>query len=263
MSVIVTDAEVALTDVLSLRLAMEKPLTEGARLVLKHRGTGVKRSVALGRPVREGRSAGIAVPLAPLGLTPGRWDAYLEQDGGRTRLPCTDPGFSLDRLDAYALERRTMAYRAYRTRNGYLAVKVDPAEPVADVRAVWLREGRFEATGVLAYTGLHDDDEKRAARITLHGGGAATVTGTATVYGVRFFAALSLCDVLDATPDAQGEWTPALEVEGVDGPLALTSRLDDVEGKNRRVHYPVAHVDGVPIRPYFTEDDELRLRVGP
>ncbi|WP_169981555.1 hypothetical protein [Microbispora sp. H10836] len=268
MGVVVTDAEVTLADVLSLRLAIAEPLADGARLVLRRRGAGEERQVALGVSGVRTRDASVAVSLAPLDLGPGRWDAYLDQDGVRARIQSVDPGFSLDRLDAYALGRRTLAYRAYRTRNGFLALKIDPAEPVADVRAVWFREGRFEVTGLLAYTGLDDDDQHRHATLALHHSDrghsdpAATVRVAATVQGVRFHAALSLCDVLDATPDSQGSWEPYLEVDGVDGALPLGARLDDVEGKRRRVHYPRALVDGVPIRPSFTTGDELLLEVG-
>jgi hypothetical protein len=261
--VVVTDAEVTLTDVLSLRLAIDEPIADGALLVLRDQSTGAERHVTLGTSGRWTRGAAVAVSLTPLALTPGRWDAYLQQDGRRIRIQSVDPGFSLDRLDAYALGRRTMAYRAYRTRNGYLAIKIEPAEPVADVRAVWFREGRFEVTGLLGYTGLDDDDQHRQATLALrHTDPAATVTVGATVQGVRFHAALSLCDVLAATPDAEGVWEPTLEVDGVDGPLQLGARLDDVEGKRRRVHYPRTLVDGVPMQPSFTSNDELRLEVG-
>ncbi|MFG1864318.1 hypothetical protein [Microbispora bryophytorum] len=343
MGVVVIDAEVTLADVLSLRLSIAEPLADGTRLVLRRRGTGEERRVTLGASGGRTRDASVAVSLAALDLGPGRWDTYLEQDGVRARVQSADPGFSLDRLDAYALGRRTLAYRAYRTRNGFLALKIDPAEPVADVRAVWFREGRFEVTGLLAYTGLDDDDQHRHATLALrhsdpdrgaperntlnhntlnhnnqdrgdpdhstldrsdaglhdaghhgaghhgagprgvghHGAGAgdvgphdpgpqdagfddagATVRVAATVKGVRFHAALSLCDVLAATPDSQGSWEPYLEVDGVDRALPLGARLDDVEGKRRRVHYPHALVDGVPIRPSFTQGDELLLEVG-
>ncbi|GLX08404.1 hypothetical protein [Microbispora sp. NBRC 16548] len=283
MGVVVIDAEVTLADVLSLRLSIAEPLADGTRLVLRRRGTGEERRVTLGASGGRTRDASVAVSLAPLDLDPGRWDTYLEQDGVRARIQSADPGFSLDRLDAYALGRRTLAYRAYRTRNGFLALKIDPAEPVADVRAVWFREGRFEVTGLLAYTGLDDDDQHRHATLALrhsdpghsdpgrndsdhndpdHNDPAATVRVAATVQGVRFHAALSLCDVLAATPDSQGSWEPYLEVDGVDRALPLGARLDDVEGKRRRVHYPHALVDGVPIRPSFTQGDELLLEVG-
>ncbi len=133
--------------------------------MLRHRGTGSERKVRLGTPGRPTTDATVAVSLAGLKLDPGRWDAYLQQSGPRTRMQSVDPGFSLDRLDAYALGRRTMSYRAYRTRNGFLAIKIAEAEPVADVRAVWFREGRFEVTGLLAYTGLGDDDQHHRARL--------------------------------------------------------------------------------------------------
>ncbi|MFF4772079.1 hypothetical protein ACFY05_04410 [Microtetraspora fusca] len=272
MSVIVTNAEVTLADVLSVRITLEEPLTGDERLVLRHRGTGAERLISLdGHEEAEAPAgtAGLAVPLASLSLTPGRWDAYLQRDGSRTRMRSVDPGFSLDRLDAYALGRRTLAYRAYRTRNGFLAVKIDRAAPVADVRAVWFREGRFEVTGLLAYTGLDDDDRNRDARLAMRRGHQngqgerdASVTVAATVQGVRFHAALSLCDVLAAAPEQEGVWQPSLEVDGVDGPLPLGARIDDVEGKRRRVHFPRVLVDGVPVTPTFTSDDELRLEVG-
>ncbi|MCW2880770.1 MAG: hypothetical protein JWQ95_4870 [Sphaerisporangium sp.] len=266
MRVVVTDAEVTLADVLSLRLAIEEPLAEGTRLILRQRGVGTESKVVLGTPGAEVREASVAVSLAPLGLSPGRWDAYLQhgESGTRTRIQCVDPGFSLDRLDAYALSRRTLAYRAYRTLNGYLAVKISGAEPVADVRAVWFREGRFEVTGLLAYTGFDDDDSHHAARLALRrtAGPETAVTAAATVNGVRFHAALSLCDVIAATPEYEGLWEPSLEVDGIDVPLPLGARIDDVDGKRRRVQYPDTKVDGVPVRPCYTVDDELRLEVG-
>ncbi|MFC4591330.1 hypothetical protein [Sphaerisporangium corydalis] len=268
MRVVVTDAEVTMADVLSLRLAISEPLAEGTRLVLRQRGTGTEAAVVLGTPGAEVRDASVAVSLAPLGLSLGRWDAYLQhdQDGAssRSRIHCVDPGFSLDRLDAYALSRRTLAYRTYRTLTGYLAVKISPAEPAADVRAVWFREGRFEVTGLLAYTGFDDDDAHHTARLALRraAGPEIAVTAAATVKGVRFHAALSLCDVIAAAPEYEGLWEPTLEVDGLDVPLPLGGRIDDVDGKRRRVHYPDTKVDGVPVRPCYTVDDELRLEVG-
>ncbi|MFC6081159.1 hypothetical protein [Sphaerisporangium aureirubrum] len=269
MRVVVTDAEVTMADVLSLRLAIEEPLPEGTRLVFRQRSGGAESSVILGTPGAEAHDVSVAVSLAPLALTPGRWDTYLEhgepgRPGGRTRVQCVDPGFSLDRLDAYALSRRTLAYRAYRTLNGFLALRIAAAEPVADVRAVWFREGRFEVTGLLAYTGFTDDDSHHTARLALRppAGPDGAVTAVATVQGVRFHAALSLCDVIAATPEYEGLWEPSLEVDGLAEPLPLGARIDDVDGKRRRVQYPDTEVDGVPIRPCYTADDELRLEVG-
>ncbi len=264
MRVVVTDAEVTLADVLSLRLAMEEPLGDGTELVLRHRTTGVERDVLLGTPGARTGEASVAVSLAPLKLTAGRWDTYLRRDGKRTRLHSIDPGFSLDHLDAYALCKRTMAYRSYRTRNGYLALKISDAEPVAEVRAIWFREGRFEVTGLLAFTGLADDDVRHEARLSLQRrqSDGSVLRASATVQGVRFHAAFSLVDVLAADPGGSGTWEPSLEVEGVTRPLKLGSRLDDVDGKRRRLHYPSARIDGVPIRPCYTADDELRIEVG-
>lgn len=263
MRVVVTDAEVTLADVLSLRLAIDEPIRDGTELVLRHRTTGVERAVMLGTPGATVSEAALAVSLASLVLSAGRWDAYLRHEGRRERLQSIDPGFSLDHLDTYALCKRTLAYRSYRTRNGFLALKIADAEPVAEVRAVWFREGRFEVTGLLAYTGLDDDDARHEARLALHRRqSAARVATDATVQGVRFHAAVSLVDVLAADPDASGTWEPTLEVEGVASPLRLGSHLDDVDGKRRRLHYPAAKIDGVPIRPCYTADDELRIEVG-
>jgi hypothetical protein len=264
MRVVVTDAEVTMADVLSLRMAIEEPLADGTELVLRHRGTGTERRVVLGTPGTDGGDAAVAVSLGRLSLSAGRWDAYLQQDGPRTRMQSMDPGFSLDRLDAYALSQRTLAYRAYRTRNGFLAIKISEADPVADVRAVWFREGRFEVTGLLAYTGFDDDDARRRARLELRrtDDPTATVTSSATVQGVRFHAALSLCDVIAAAPDYEGLWEPVLEVDGLETPLPLGARVDDVDGRRRRVHYPATSIDGVPIRPCYTAMDDLRLEVG-
>ncbi|TMR89659.1 hypothetical protein [Nonomuraea basaltis] len=264
MGVVVTDAEVTLADVLSLRLAIDEPLQAGTELVLRHRTTGVERDVRLGTPGARAREATLAVSLAPLDLTAGRWDAYLRgADGKRSRLRSVDPGFSLDHLDAYALCKRTLAYRSYRTRNGFLALKISEADPVAEVRAIWFREGRFEVMGLLAYTGLEDDDDRHEATLTLdRRQTSARVTATAYVQGVRFHAAVSLVDVVAADPEESGTWEPALQVEGVPTALRLGARLDDVDGKRRRLHYPSAEVDGVPIRPCYTADDELRIEVG-
>lgn len=259
MRVVVTDAEVTLADVLSLRLAIDEPLEDGTELVLRHRQTGVERDVLLGTPGARAREATLAISLTPLELAAGRWDTYLRHDGKKVRLRSIDPGFSLDHLDAYALCERTMAYRSYRTRNGFLALKIADAEPVAEVRAVWFREGRFEVTGLLAFTGLEDDDSRHEATLALHRrqDAGSTVKTAATVKGVRFHAAVSLVDVLET-----GTWEPTLEVEGLARPLKLGARLDDVDGKRRRLHYPSVRVDGVPIRPSYTADDELRIEVG-
>lgn len=263
MLVVVTDAEVTLADVLSLRLAIDDPLEDGTELVLRHRATGVERDVRLGRTGSRTREATLAVSLAPLELTAGRWDAYLRHDGRRSRLRSADPGFSLDHLDAYALCRRTLAYRSYRTRNGFLALKIADAAPAAEVRAIWFREGRFEVTGLLAYTGLEDDESRHEAALTLDRRQTGErVSSTATVQGVRFHAAVSLVDVVAADPDTAGTWEPALQVEGVPTPLRLGAWLDDVDGKRRRLHYPSAKIDGVPVRPCYTADDELRIEVG-
>ncbi|MEV8637211.1 hypothetical protein AB0395_36770 [Streptosporangium sp. NPDC051023] len=263
MRVVVTDAEVTLADVLSLRLAIDEPLTADSELVLRQRGTAVEHRLPLGATGAQARDATLALSLAPLPLSPGRWDTYLKQDGSRTRLHSVDPGFSLDHLDAYALSRRTLSYRAYRTRNGFLALKVDEAEPVAEVRAVWFREGRFEVTGLLAFTGLDDDESRHEARLALRRSGSdVELTAAATVQGVRFHAALSLCDVLAAAPEQPGTWAPLLEVDDLPVPLRLGSRLDDVNGKRRRLHYPATRIDGVPIRPCYTADDELTIEVG-
>ncbi|MEV4169350.1 MULTISPECIES: hypothetical protein [unclassified Nonomuraea] len=266
MGVVVTDAEVTLADVLSLRLAIDEPLEDGTELVLRHRTTGVERDVLLGSPGARAREATLAVSLAPLELSTGRWDAYLRNDGKRSRLRSVDPGFSLDHLDAYALCKRSLAYRSYRTRNGFLALKISDAEPVAEVRSIWFREGRFEVMGLLAFTGLEDDDSRHEAVLTLdRRQTSAHLSATATVQGVRFHAAVSLVDVLAADPDgaaSSGTWEPALEVDGVPTPLRLGARLDDVDGKRRRLHYPSARVDGVLIKPCYTADDELRIEVG-
>ncbi|GGS75696.1 hypothetical protein GCM10010156_38160 [Planobispora rosea] len=266
MRVVVMDAEVTLADVLSLRLTVDDPLTESATLVLRHRTSCEERAVALGAPEASGaqtRDMTLAVSLAPLDLGSGRWDVYLERAGRRTRLRSIDPGFSLDHLDAYALSRRTRAYRAYRTRNGFLALKVDQVEPAAEVRAVWFREGRFEVTGLLAFTGLDDDESRHEARLALRRSGTdAELTAVATVQGVRFHAALSLCDVVGAASEEPGTWEPTLKVDGLAEPLRLGSQLDDVDGKRRRLHYPAAQIDGVPIRPCYTADDKLMIEVG-
>ncbi|GAB2448269.1 hypothetical protein [Streptosporangium sandarakinum] len=263
MRVIVTDAEVTLADVLSLRVAADAPLAGHADLVLRHRATGTERRVPLGPFGTEARDATLAVSLAPLSLDPGRWDAYLERGETRSRIHSVDPGFSLDRLETYALGRRTLAYRCYRTRTGFLALRVDRAAPAAEVRAVWFREGRFEVTGVLAFTGLDDDESRHEARLALRRSRPdAALTVGATVQGVRFHAALSLCDVLAAAPEHPGTWEPSLEVDDLAEPLRLGSWLDDVDGKRRRLHYPAARIDGVPIRPRYTLDDELRIEVG-
>ncbi|MEV5892922.1 hypothetical protein [Nonomuraea fuscirosea] len=267
MGVVVTDAEVTLADVLSLRLAIDEPLEDGTELVLRHRTTGVERDVLLATSRARAREATLAVSLEPLELSTGRWDAYLRRDGKRSRLRSVDPGFSLDHLDAYALCRRTLAYRSYRTRNGFLALKISDAEPVAEVRSIWFREGRFEVMGLLAYTGLEDDDTRHEATLTLDRRlTGAHLSATATVQGVRFHAAVSLVDVLVAADheeaEGSGTWEPALEVDGVPTPLRLGARLDDVDGKRRRLHYPSSRVDGVLIRPCYTADDELRIEVG-
>ncbi|MFD0891137.1 hypothetical protein ACFQ08_41865, partial [Streptosporangium algeriense] len=71
-----------------------------------------------------------------------------------------------------------------------------------------------------------------------------------------------LCDVATGDPAQPTAWAPSLEIDGLPAPLRLASRLDDVNGKRRRLHYPATRVDGVPIRPRYTADDELTIEVG-
>ena len=132
------------------------------------------------------------------------------------------PGFSLDHLDAYALSRRTLAYRAYRTRNGFLALKIDDA--AAGRRGPFRVVPGGPVRGDRA-AGLHRARRRRVpprGRLALRRSGPTReLSAVATVQGVRFHAALSLCDVLAAAPEQPGTWEPSLEVDGVAAPLPL------------------------------------------
>ncbi|WP_283139805.1 hypothetical protein [Rhizohabitans arisaemae] len=250
MSPIVTEAEVGPTDVLAIRFATADPLAGDHELVLRHRKAGHERRVRAQIPET-------AVPLTSLELTPGLWDAYLSGAAGEIRLISTDPGFSLDRLDSYALSSRTLGFHAYRTMDGYLALKVRKLLAMAEVRAVWLRERRFEVTGLLAYTGLSDDGVRRNARLIMQQrGSVSSVEVGATVEGVRFHAAMSLFGLLNP-----GSWEPSLEVDGLGTPLRLSARIDDVLSKRRRLQYPAATVDGMRIQPYYDTRDDLYVGV--
>lgn len=70
MPVVVSDAEVTLADVLSLRLTVDEPLADGTELVLRNRATAVESRVPLGAPGVQIREAALAVSLAPLALGP-------------------------------------------------------------------------------------------------------------------------------------------------------------------------------------------------
>ncbi|WP_242454618.1 hypothetical protein [Bailinhaonella thermotolerans] len=238
-----TKAEVGPADVLSLDLRAPAPVPEGSTLVLRHRRQGDDRAAPL-------PSASAEVELHPLALRPGLWDAYLRAGEDETKIRSVDPGFSLDALDVYALRPREISFLAYRTQGGHLALRVREATPAVDVRAVWLREGRFEVTGLLVFTGLTPGAVRRDAALLLD---AKEVP--ATVEGVRFHAAVSLVDLIEHA--LRGDLPLSLRVEDLPGDLRLGARLDDVPGKRRRLRYPPAVVDGVPLRFFYDEREEL------
>ncbi|MGA4842867.1 hypothetical protein [Streptomyces sp. G45] len=190
-------------------------------------------------------------------LAEGRWNAYALVEGGEPR-----------RLVPGVNDLRSLVDRAPSGSRGHVSVRIPYATKQGNLSVrSWVRAPHAEA-GELDITD-------------------AGLTGRARVYGTELTAAASVEAVLRADPqrvvaveaapeppeftfalryadlaDGEGPWDLWLRPRGSDGPRVRLARLlDDVADKKPIFTYPVTRVGGVEVGPYYTNDNDLSVRV--
>jgi hypothetical protein len=243
----VIDSRVDLDDI--LRLEFAAPPAPGFELLLRERATGKERSIPRTN----------SVDLRELGLTPGVWDAYGRPLGGSpARITTLDPGFSLDGLLEYASRPRSMEFRAYRTQNGNLSLRVRALTPNAEVSGVAVGEGSIGVHGLLAYTEPPGADAVLVVQARRQG---IAVEFAATIDGTNFRASMDLDTLAKAHAGGEDYWDCRLEP----GRLRLGKHLDDAPQKKTKIRYPaqIRETGGrrLKIWAYYTDHDNFSITV--
>lgn len=241
------DSRVDLDDI--LRLEFAAPPAPGFELLLRERATGKERSIPRTN----------SVDLRELGLTPGVWDAYGRPLGGSpARITTLDPGFSLDGLLEYASRPRSMEFRAYRTQNGNLSLRVRALTPNAEVSGVAVGEGSIGVHGLLAYTEPPGADAVLVVQARRQG---IAVEFAATIDGTNFRASMDLDTLAKAHAGGEDYWDCRLEP----GRLRLGKHLDDAPQKKTKIRYPaqIRETGGrrLKIWAYYTDHDNFSITV--
>lgn len=241
------DSRVDLDDILRLEFA-DSP-AQGFELLLRERTTGKELLTP---------QTG-SVDLRELGLTPGVWDAYGRRLGGSpARIITLDPGFSLDGLLEYASRPRSMEFRAYRTQNGNLSLRVRALTPHAEVSGIEVGEGSMGIHGLLAYTG---PPGAAAVLVVQARRQEIAVEFAATIDGTGFCASVDLDTLAKAHAGGEDYWDCRLEP----GPLRLGKHLDDAPQKKTKIRYPaqIREIGGrqLKIWAYYTDHDNLSITV--
>ncbi|HZE40211.1 MAG TPA: hypothetical protein VE172_15505 [Stackebrandtia sp.] len=124
----------------------------------------------------------------------------------------------------------------------------------AEMDEVWPRGGDIRITGRVSGEGL--DRLVAQGRVNPFARCEADVTVTDGHFDTRVSVArlVSACREVDETFDLY------LTHSGSDQGRARVGRhLDDIHGKKRVFRYPEQIVDGVRVKPYFTENDNLSV----
>jgi len=127
--------------------------------------------------------------------------------------------------------------------DGTLIVELEPLAPRVEARRVGVENGALVIEGELA----GDAEPRLVAR---HRGDGAEVAVPADVRGRRFGARLELAALARA-----GVWDLRL------GDRRVGTHLDDLPGKKDVVVLPAHRTGGLELRPYYTVEDNLSIRV--
>ncbi|MFD0318382.1 transferase [Streptomyces flavalbus] len=204
-------------------------------------------------------------------LPEGRWDLFLLTAGAGPDAPRhrLRPGMRDLRalVDGQSRQRHSpVAVRVpYATKDGFLAVRT------------WLRTAHAEVERMTA------TDRSLTVRARLHG---ARLTASATVR-LRPRGGDGAVRTLRAEPDGGGQgfwftvdygelvadgggaapriWDAFVKVEDPDAvaPVRIARLLDDVADRKGIFVYPEATVGGATVRPYYTVDNDLSVKVAP
>lgn len=213
----------------------------------------------------DGRRRGVLDPRPA--LAEGRWDLYL--------LP--EPGAGRQRLRSGLRDLRALvdgqtrdwpspvAVRVpYTTKDGYLAIRA------------WLRTAHAEVEGIDA------TDRSMTVRARLYGASLAesaavqlrarggngtvrTLPARAESDGRRFSFTVDHEELVASSGSTGRVWDIGVQAQLPAGaPLIRISRLlDDVADRKDVFVYPTATVGGAAVRPYYTVDNDLSVKVTP
>lgn len=234
-------------------------------LVLRRRRTDPVQEALL--PLAPGPDGRLAARLdAAAELAEGRWDAYLQDpDGARRRLA---PGVNdlralVDRAPDGTDGRITVRI-PYGTKQGELAVRSWVRAPHAEAGDLRIVGDTLTVRGRVHGTRLTDQ-----ACMELRGRTAPRpeVRVPVDVDGADFTGTVGYPALVDAA--SQDFWDLWLRPAGGDGPRVRIARLlDDIADKKPIFSFPAVRVPARPaspapveLRPYYTVDNDLAIRV--
>jgi glycosyltransferase involved in cell wall biosynthesis len=211
-------------------------------------GGGTAGAVARRVEIIEGRwlLAGEAeIPLADLAAAgPGTWTVpeLAEHEGGLAPLD--------DAVGIVAAPGGVLRMRPGRSDGGQLVVAVEPLPPHAEARRVRVERGALVVEGELVEAG--ETSSGGARLVARHRGDGAEVAVPAELDGARFSARLDLGELA-----RRGVWDLWL------GDRRVGAHLDGLPGKKEIVVFPPHRAGGLELRPYYTVEDNLSIRVAP
>ncbi|NLU69060.1 hypothetical protein HCC30_17600 [Streptomyces sp. HNM0574] len=268
-----------------VRLPYGDPARQDAALLLRRRGAA------------EGASGTVRLPLAPVGpqgplraalpsimtLPEGRWDAYLVTDG-----PDGSGESEPQRLLPGLHDLRSLVDRTPRSGRTWLGVRIPYATRYGNltVRA-WLRWPHAEAgelrvtdSGLTLRGRLYGAGLGPSARLEAWARGAAEQPpvvvaapaddgGRGTPGGDGSAGAAFAAELPYAGLVGHEVWDLWLRPDETAAPVRIARILDDVADKKRIFTYPQLNVpgdsgqagEGCSVRPYYTLDNDLSLRV--
>jgi glycosyltransferase involved in cell wall biosynthesis len=206
-------------------VAWRVEISEGRWLLVA--GAGAEREIAL-------------ADLAAAG--PGTWAVELDD------LCFTEHDGAVEPLDAAGIvpgDDGLVRVQPGWSGDGRLVVTVERLAPHAEARRVTVEEGALVIEGEL-------DGAAEPRLVARHRGDGAEVAVPADVRGGRFGARLELASLARA-----GAWDLRL------GDRRVGTHLDDLPGKKDVVVFPAHRAGGLELRPYYTVEDNLSVRVAP
>ncbi|TDC78430.1 transferase [Streptomyces hainanensis] len=262
-------ADGALTVELALPVSAVAP---ELRLLPRPKSKGEEPDEAAVRPLRlaaagpAGRWRAVLAPEPALGE--GRWDVQLRAapDGEWRRVaPGVRDTRALIGREPDALADGLAVRVPYRTRDGWFAVRawlrpahaeagpitVEPAEGTMSVRGrLFGAEPAAGAVGQLKLRGGGRRGPRHAVELRDEGGGAFSFT-------------MSLHDLVAEAPAAEAAavWDVSVRPAPRATRVKVARLLDDVTDKKAVFAFPACEVAGATVRPYYTVDNDLAVRV--
>lgn len=222
-------------------------------LILRHRGSGERRRVAMEHSGTEGAEAMLGLELlAPEPGERARWNLLLRRGHRRPR-PLKAHRHRLGPPRVVTVQGRTFRVQPRRMAKGRVYLEVDALSAHAELERVRTLEDALVLEGRLM--GI----EALSGRLLLSRGADARIEEVVTLAEGRFTAALPLSR-LRAGADVE-EWRVGLELAGEEIPVA--AHVDGMVGKDEIAVFPMQAVSGGFARAGYDAEDRLVVRCGP